>query len=68
MSNGQKDIEHTISIPEAGRRYYWLSRNGSYEAARRGEIPWLPVGRLKRVPVRAMERLLDRVDAKEAAQ
>jgi len=28
----------TISVPEAGRRYFGLSRNGSYAAAVRGEI------------------------------
>ena len=52
----------TISVPEAGRRYFGLSRNGSYAAAARGEIPTIKVGRLSRVPVRAMERLLDGVE------
>jgi hypothetical protein len=52
----------TISVPEAGRRYFGLSRNGSYAAAARGEIPTIKVGRLRRVPVRAMERLLDTAD------
>jgi hypothetical protein len=51
----------TLSVPEAGKRYYGLSRNGSYAAARRGEIPVIKVGRLKRVPVRALERMLDAV-------
>ena len=49
----------TISVPEAGKKYYGLSRDGSYRAAERGEIPTIRVGRLLRVPVRAMERLLD---------
>jgi hypothetical protein len=53
------EIAMTISIPEAGRKYYGLSRNASYEAAKRGEIPTINVGRLKRVPVRAMERIFD---------
>ena len=57
----------TISVPEAGKRYYGLSRNGSYAAARRGEIPTIKVGRLRRVPVRAMERLLDTADQGGAA-
>ena len=48
----------TLSIPEAGALYYGLSRNGSYEAAARGEIPYLEVGRLKRVPIAAMERMM----------
>jgi Helix-turn-helix domain len=50
----------TISVPEAGRRYFGLSRNGAYGAAARGEIPTIRIGRLLRVPVRAMEALLDR--------
>jgi hypothetical protein len=49
----------TISVPEAGRRYFNLSRNASYAAAGRGDIPTIKVGRLLRVPVRAMERKLD---------
>jgi hypothetical protein len=53
----------TISVPEAGKRYFGLSENGSYAAAGRGEIPTIRVGRLLRVPVRAMERLLDEVAA-----
>ncbi len=48
----------TISVPEAGKTYYELSRNGSYEAARRGDIPTIQVGRLKRVSVAVMERIV----------
>jgi len=46
-------------VPEAGERYYGLSRNGSYAAAARGDIPTVRVGRLLRVPVVAMDRKLD---------
>ncbi len=49
----------TMSVPEAGARYYGLSKNGSWLAAERGDIPTIKVGRLRRVPVRAMERILD---------
>lgn len=49
----------TISIPEAGERYFGLSRNGSYDAAKRGDIPTIRVGRKLRVPVVAMERKLE---------
>jgi hypothetical protein len=49
----------TISVPEAGKRYFGLSKKGSYAAADRGEIPTVKVGKLRRVPVRAMEKLLD---------
>ena len=50
----------TISAPEAGRRYFGLSRGASYEAAKRGDIPTIRIGRLIRVPVRAVERMLDK--------
>ncbi len=49
----------TRSVPEAGDIYYELGRNASYEAARRGDIPTIRVGRLLRVPVAAMERIVD---------
>jgi hypothetical protein len=51
----------TISVPEAGRRYFGLCRNSSYLAAARGELPTVRIGRLLRVPVRALERMLDGV-------
>jgi Helix-turn-helix domain len=53
----------TISVPEAGKRYFGLCRNASYDAAARGEIPVIKIGRLLRVPVRALERMLDRLPA-----
>jgi hypothetical protein len=48
-----------MSVPAAGRKYFGLSRNGSYDAADRGEIPTIRIGRLRKVPVREMERRLD---------
>ena len=50
----------TISVPEAGRDYLGIGRDASYEAAKRGDIPVIRIGRLLRVPVAAMERLLER--------
>jgi hypothetical protein len=49
----------TISVPEAGRKYFGLSRNASYAAAERGDIPVIKVGKLLRVPVRALEEMLN---------
>jgi hypothetical protein len=51
--------KQTMSVPEAGRIYFGLSRNGSYDAAKRGDIPTIKVGRLRRVPVRVMERQME---------
>ena len=48
----------TMSVPEAGDIYYELGRNASYEAARRGDIPTIRVGRLLRVSVAVMERIV----------
>ena len=56
----------TMSVPEAGKVYFDLSKNASYEAARRGDIPTIRVGRLLRVPVVAMEQKLERVGEPEA--
>jgi helix-turn-helix protein len=60
------NTELTISVEEAGRRFFGLSRNGSYAAAARGEIPTIKIGRLLRVPVRALERMLDRAGERPA--
>jgi Helix-turn-helix domain len=49
----------TMTVPDAGRIYYGLSRNGSYEAAKRGDIPTIKIGKLLRVPVRALEEMLN---------
>jgi len=57
----------TISVPEAGKRYFGMSRGASYAAAERGEIPTVRIGRLLRVPVRAMDALLESA-AKSAAK
>jgi hypothetical protein len=55
----KEEMPFTLSVPEAGKLYYDLGRNASYDAAKRGEIPVIRVGKLLRVPVRAMERILD---------
>ena len=53
------DKPKTLSVPEAGRMYFELSRNGSYEAARRGEIPVIRIGKKLRVPIVRLERMLE---------
>jgi len=49
----------TLSIPDAGKKYFGLSRNGSYAAAKRGDLPIIKIGAKLRVPVRQLERMLD---------
>jgi hypothetical protein len=58
----------TVTIPEAGRAYFGLSRNAAYAAAKRGDIPTIKIGKLLRVPVRALEQKLDATLKSETAQ
>jgi len=51
--------QKTLSVPEAGKKYFDLSRNGSYAAAARGEIPTVRIGRKIRVPIAALEKKLE---------
>lgn len=48
-----------LTVPEAGRAL-GLGRNASYEAARRGDLPTIRIGRLIRVPKEALKGMLDR--------
>ena len=57
----------TLSVPQAGKRYFGLSRGAAYAAAERGEIPTVRIGRLLRVPIKAMDALLKSAAAKSAA-
>ena len=57
----------TITVPEAGKEYFGLSRNASYAAAIRGEIPTIKIGKLLKVPVRALEEMLNNPRGKDAA-
>jgi hypothetical protein len=52
--------ETTLTMsPAAGKKYFGLSRNGAYDAAARGDLPTIRIGRLLRVPVRALEAMLN---------
>jgi hypothetical protein len=52
-------IAKTMTVPDAGRVYYGLGRNASYAAAARGDIPTIKIGKLLRVPIRALEAKLN---------
>lgn len=41
----------TVSVPDAGRLFFNLARNASYDAAKRGEIPTVKIGGKILVPV-----------------
>jgi hypothetical protein len=61
------DTPKTLSVPAAGRDYFAMSRNASYAAAARGEIPTIRIGKLLRVPVVALEQMLRDTKKPEAA-
>jgi hypothetical protein len=55
-----KEEPKTLSVPAAGKLYFDLGKNASYEAAKRGEIPVIRIGSRLRVPIVALERMLER--------
>jgi excisionase family DNA binding protein len=62
---GRKSNENLLvyDVPEAGA-LLGLTRNGSYEAAKRGDIPTIRIGGLIKVPKAAFHRMLDHPAAK----
>jgi len=58
----------TISVPEAGKQYFGLAKNASYEAAARGEIPVIRIGGRLRVPVCQLERMLEGIKLTDLAK
>lgn len=59
MTSDPQAQPKVLSVPEAGRRYFGLSRNPSYAAAARGEIPVIRIGGRLFVPIVALERMLE---------
>ena len=54
----QEDGSYVMSVPAAGRKYLNLNRPASYAAAKRGEIPVIQIGKLLKVPIALMERMV----------
>jgi excisionase family DNA binding protein len=58
-SNAQPDDKRLVyDVPEAGA-LIGLSRNASYEAAKRGDIPTIRFGKQIKVPKAAFHRMLE---------
>lgn len=58
MEKETKEERLTITIPQAAKRL-GIGRNQGYEAAARGEIPIIRIGRKRMVvPLAAFERML----------
>jgi hypothetical protein len=56
----------TITVPEAGKRYFGFGRDASYAAAKRGDLPVIKLGRQLRVSVPAMERMIKEAKPKNS--
>lgn len=65
MSEAKRE---TMSIPDAGKKYYDAGRNQAYDLARKGFIPFIKVGRLKRVPIQTMEQRYAELSAEALAK
>lgn len=58
MKKATDDNRLVYEVPEAGAML-GLTRNGSYEAAKRGDIPTIRIGKLLRVPKAAFNKMLE---------
>jgi hypothetical protein len=58
MPADKEEQRLVYEVPEAGAML-GLSRNASYDAAKRGDIPTIKIGKLLRVPKLAFQRMLD---------
>jgi hypothetical protein len=55
----EPESEWTTSVPEAGRRFFGMSRGAAYAAARKGELPVIRIGGKVLANVRAIERMFE---------
>lgn len=53
------DQTWTMDVPDAGKLFYGLGKNASYEAARRGDIPTIKIGGRYRAVVSAIKERLE---------
>lgn len=58
----------TLSVPDAGKIYFGLHRAASYAAASRGDLPVVRLGRTLRVPIAALERMLQQAGEERATK
>lgn len=55
---GGEQKQYILTIPAAGRKFFGIGKSASYEAARRGQIPTIRIGRRLFVPIAAVENML----------
>jgi hypothetical protein len=55
----EADESKTMSVPKAGKIFFGLGRDASYQAAKTGQIPAVRIGGKVRALVPAIERMLE---------
>ena len=58
MKNNE-DLPLTMSVPAAALKYFGIGRKAAYHLAATGALPTVRLGRTLRVPVRALEKMLN---------
>ena len=66
MVTTEPDNRVVYTVPEAGAML-GLTKNNSYIAAKRGDIPTIRIGALIRVPKAAFHRMLEQAGIRDAA-
>ena len=67
MAEAANSQAKTMRVEEAGRVYFDVGRATSYKLAARGQLPIIKIGRLLRVSVPALERMLAQAGKDTAA-
>lgn len=52
------DVEVTMSVPAAGRRFFGIGKNAAYRAARSGDLPCVKIGGRLFASIPAIELML----------
>jgi hypothetical protein len=60
----EPDETKTMPVPKAGKIYFGLGRDASYQAAKSGQLPVIWVGGRVRAVVPAIERMLEQAGKK----
>lgn len=56
-----------LTVPEAGKRYFGLSKSRAYVAAERGDLPTIRIGKRLFVPIAAIEAMIARASQPKPA-
>jgi excisionase family DNA binding protein len=64
MAEAANSQAKTMTVEEAGRVYFDVGRVTSYKLAKEGRLPIIKIGRLLRVSVPALERMLEQAGEK----